>query len=135
MEDLTSAPDSEETKPVDLEAIVASLANAACFGPTFFASQLAPLVREHCPEPGEALPRVLLYLDRGDVLDVCHVIALAPRWVALAVFDHEERMSTEVVPYSAISRISMCTRPADGSARAIGFRQNHNPTLIGDTAP
>lgn len=119
---------------VDVQTVVEALAGAPCFGAAFFVKQLASLLREHCPEPAECLPRVLLHLDRGDVLDVCHVIALAPRWVALAVFDEDDRMSTELVPYATMTRIRICT-PREGAAtsRAIGFHQDRSPTVIGDT--
>lgn len=110
--------------------MLAALASAPCFGPSFFVSQLAPFVRDRCPSPEEGLPRVLIHLTGGELLDVCHVMALSPRWVALAVFDEDARMRTELVPYGSIARLAICAPRASADDRKVGFRQATGPTVI-----
>lgn len=103
------------------------------FGPMFFLRHLTAFVRERCPAPSEGLPAVLLHLMDGEVLDVCHVIGLAPDFVALAVNDTERdaesrEMRTEIVPYETIHRITVrSVRPAE---RHVGFVQERAPQVF-----
>lgn len=118
--------------PVDeSEPLVRLLAESRCpFGPRFFLSQLAAFVRERCPDPGE-LPRVDLWID-GEPHTICHVVAIAPRWLALAVWNGRgdtATMSLEIVPYELISRITI---GSISRAHAIGFAQVAPPTIIED---
>lgn len=106
--------------------------DARCpFGPAFFLSQLSDLIRDRCPEAAEALPLVELHLVDGTTLCVCHVMGLSPSWLALAVYDERSRdpeMRTELVPYSAILRVSI--RPGRPGAHRIGFEQGRQPALV-----
>ena len=96
------------------------------FGPSFFLAHLGAYVRDCCPDPREALPFVHLHLASGEVLDVCHVIGLTPRWVALAVYEAPSHaMRTELVPYEVITRIAISPGQAQGSH--IGFHQEAPP--------
>jgi hypothetical protein len=109
--------------------IARMLAENRCpFGPQFFLTQLSAFVRERCPDPDE-LPRVDLWIE-GEPRTVCHVITIAPRWLALAVWNgrgEHATMSTEIVPYETISRVTI-----GGSSRThgIGFQQLHAPMVI-----
>jgi hypothetical protein len=105
------------------------------FGPMFFLGQLGAFVRDRCASPGEGLPVVEIHLAEGEVLDLCHVIGVAPAWVALAVNDldaheGEPRMTTELVPYARIARVTV--RPCRSSAPEIGFVPHHIPELLRD---
>lgn len=98
------------------------------FGPRFFLAHLGAYVRDRCPDPGEALPFVHLHLASSEVLDVCHVIGLTPRWVALAVYEATSRaMRTELVPFESITRITISPGHAQGTH--IGFHQETPPAL------
>ena len=103
------------------------------FGPRFFIGHLMAFVRERCPDPAEGLPVVLLHLMDGEVLDVCHVMGLAPDFVALAVRDNEREaesraMRTELLPYESIHRITVRTgRPAQAH---VGFAHGQVPRVI-----
>jgi len=105
------------------------------FGPQFFLEQLAAFVRDRCPDPGEQLPRVdLWYL--GEPLAVCHVVAVAPSWVAVAVRDrhaHDADMRTELIPYETISRVTIGA-PVSRS-RGVGFDCAHRPEIVEDAQP
>ena len=103
------------------------------FGPLFFLGHLKAFVRDRCPDPSEARPVVRLHLIGGDVLDVCHVIGLAPGFAALAVYeDGGRRMRTEIVPYIAIVRVTIS---ADRRESEIGFGQTQPPAILSDTGP
>lgn len=102
------------------------------FGPQFFIEQLAAFVRDRCPDPGEQLPRVDLWYA-GEPLAICHVIAVAPSWVALAVRDrhaHDAEMRTELIPYEMINRVTIGA-PVSRS-RGIGFDCAHRPAIVED---
>lgn len=105
------------------------LAESRCpFGPRFFLSQLAPFVRDRCPGPNE-LPRVDLWID-GETHTICHVVAIAPRWLALAVWNgrgENATMSLEIVPYELISRVTI---GAVSRTQAIGFAQAAPPAIL-----
>ncbi len=123
-----------EKVPQDEEAVRAAIAQLDArfpFGPGFFLGQLGSFVRDRCPDPAEGLPHVEVHLIGGEVLDVCHVMGIAPRWVALAVFDTEEsraaEMRTELVPFEAIVRVSV--RGGRGGSARVGFRQDSVPSV------
>jgi hypothetical protein len=110
------------------EALVALAELQAPFGPNFFIRHLRAFARERCPDPSERLPAVQLHLTSGEVLDLCHVIGLAPAWIALAVHETDRPsgaplMRTELVPYANIHRVTIkSVRRAEGH---IGFDHGH----------
>lgn len=104
---------------------------ASTFGPSFFLGHLGRFVRDHCPDPNENLPVVQVHLATGEVLDICHIVGVSPRWAMLAVRDsasHADGMAIELVSYELIQRVSIRTRRA-GSA-SIGFSQIVAPEII-----
>jgi len=107
-----------------------------CFGPTFFLSHLGAFVRASCPSPGERIGVVDVHLLGGEVLEVCHVVSLAPGWVALATFEGGrgagEVMRTELAPYALITRVSVRSE-ARASGR-IGFEQENAPQVYAQGA-
>ena len=119
-------------------ATLAELVAERCpFGPGFFATQLGGLVRERCPDPAEHIPSVELHLAEGTVLDVCHVIGLAPTWVALAVYEDRKRshdaMRTELVAYATILRVTI--RAGRSQDPPIGFQQDRSPAMLDACTP
>ena len=116
-------------EPAELSAL---LRPDVPFGPAFLLTQLAAFVRDRCPAPTEALPHVHIHLAGGEVLELCHVIALAPRWAAFAIIDASEDegvrpMRTELVPYELLVRITVRASPGRGGH--IGFHQVSPPTV------
>jgi hypothetical protein len=111
-----------------------AITTTAPFGPGFFLGQLGAFARARCPDPAEALPLVELHLATGEVLDLCHVMGLAPAFVALAVRDGprsgtgEARMRTDLVPYSLITRVTI--RPASAAGTHVGFDVHHAPDIL-----
>ena len=79
-------PDAEPEAAAAESAEAPALALLAkqAFGPTFFRAQLASFARDRCPAPDERLPVVELHLQGGEIVEICHVIGVAPGWVALA---------------------------------------------------
>ena len=106
-------------------------ATSVPFGPGFFLGQLGAFARERCPDPGEALPVVELHLVTGEVLDLCHIMGLAPAFVALAVREGprggsgEAPMRTELVPYGLVSRVTIRSVRATGAH--VGFDLHCEP--------
>lgn len=99
------------------------------FGASFFLTQLGAFVQESCSvSPG--LPLVQIHLIGGEVLDLCHVIAIAPGWIALAVHDAagEREVRTELVPYALVMRVTI--RPSQEGSR-IGFDAARTPEILG----
>lgn len=124
----------------DDEPTTAGLVSRAPFGPGFFLGQLRAFARDRCPDPGELLPSVELHLATGEILDLCHVMGLAPAFVALAV--REARggsgadgapMRTELVPYAFITRVTI--RPVRGTGPHVGFSQGHAPEVLPQARP
>lgn len=101
------------------------------FGPEFFLEHLRAFARDHCPDPAEGLPRVLVHLVSGEQLELCHVIGLAPGFVALAVRESaadSHVMRTELVPYACLARLTI--RPSADETKQVGFNTEHAPRLI-----
>lgn len=124
-----AAPDEDVVR-----AMLAAIDARVPFGPGFFMTQLRAFVRDRCPDPTEALPTVELTLESGEICDVCHVIGIAPHWVALAVREpragDEHAMRTELVPYATIRRVTI--RPTAAGSGSIGFDRDHGPVVVGD---
>lgn len=112
--------------------------DARCpFGPLFFVSQLRGFIRNRCPDPRIRLPVLELHLADGQSLDVCHVVAIAPAWVAVAVYECSpsggaRKMRTEIVPYGMIARITVSTERSSG--HPLGFDADHAATVVAESA-
>lgn len=111
-----------------IAAALEAMSRGVPFGPAFFAHELGALIRDRCPDPAVALPRVLLHVAGGDVLQVVHIIAVTPRWVALAVHD-EDHGRTEVVQYGIIARVTIEAVAPSAHGGGIGFRQEKTPEV------
>ena len=66
------------------------------------------------------------------------MIGVAPLWIALAVYDRptsgdRRTMRTELVPYAAVVRISVCGTASDN--QQIGFNMDAAPPAIGAGEP
>lgn len=126
MSDTQSTNDPEAVDPNAVADLLAKLTAREVFGPPFFIHHLGAYARDQCPDPSEGLPFVHLHLMDGTVLDLCHVLGLTPRWVALAVYEGgagsvHPRMRTELVPYEQIIRVSISA--GAGQTGHMGFRQ------------
>ena len=129
----STASDKPKEKAAEAPRELIESDEVCSFGPTFFLRQLRAFIRDRCPDPADALPSVQLHLAEGDVLDVCHVIGIAPRWLALAAVETDRpasapTMRTEIIPYALISRITVRScRPEPGH---VGFEANHGPAIL-----
>lgn len=114
-------------------ALIEEIDARCVFGPVFFLTQLRGFVRDRCPDAAEIMPVVELHLHSGESLDICHVIGIAPRCGALAVYEEDEStgsraMRTELVPYESIVRVTIRTvRP---TSPHMGFNRAHTPTVM-----
>lgn len=125
-----SGPASDD----ELRTMFAAIDARVPFGPGFFTTQLRAFVRDRCPDRTEALPIVELTLESGEICDVCHIIGIAPYWVALAAREpragDERVMRTELVPYATIRRVTI--RPAAAGSGGIGFDRDHATVVVRD---
>jgi hypothetical protein len=92
------------------------------FGPPFF-HQVLPGMVKACPCGERQEPSCVVHLGDGQTLDVLEVVAIAHRFVVLAVFegsgeDGVERtpddVGIEAVPYDLILRVSVRRTEARG---------------------
>lgn len=127
--DITTA---EHPPPADEHAIARLLDTVRCpFGPRFFLERLAGFVRDRCPDASERMPRLELWIAGSEPIRICHVIALAPQWVAVAAAGRDGEMRTEIVPYELITRVTIAAAPRE---RGIGFDQARRPLVLVDGA-
>lgn len=89
--------------------------NGATFGPEFFGAVLPRMVSA-CPCPEDREPVCIVHLADGSDLDVVEVLAVADRFVLLAVFEGtgedgvartEDDVGVEAVPYELVLRVSV----------------------------
>ena len=116
-----------------IHTLLATVNASQPFGPTFFLSHLRGLVRDHCPSPGE-LPRVDVHLHDGELLHVCHVVGLAPLFVAIAVAEpsHPTSMRLEMIPYDTIRRVTLSSSGRE--REGVGFEVDRRPAIIAQPA-
>jgi hypothetical protein len=117
---------------------VAEAIDTATFGKEFFSRHLRGFIRDRCPELAEAVPVLELDLHDGQRLDVCHVMGLAPAWVALAAHDEAASsgarvMQTVLVPYGSIVRVTI--RAVRRESGRVGFVQDQAPAFVDTAAP
>ena len=130
------ASDGPADEPAEVrDAAIAAFSERWPFGPVFFLGQLGAFVRDKCPAPCEGLPVVEIHLAEGEVLDLCHVMGVAPTWVALAVNelnarDDEPRMRTELVPYARIVQVTV--RSCRSGKPDIGFSDERARRIFED---
>jgi hypothetical protein len=125
-------PQPREAGETKLRALAEMLDAQYPFGPLFFATQLRAFIRDRCPDPRSGLPELELHLADGQALNVCHIMVIAPAWIAIAVDERSpsqgtRRMRTEIVPYAMIARISISTDRASGGQ--LGFDVNRTPVI------
>ncbi len=103
------------------------------FGAMFFLRQLGSFARDRCPDPAEGLPVVHLHLADGEILDICHIIGVAPTWLVLAVNEFEgtsggPTMRTEFIPYAMVQRVTI--RPGHVGGHRVGFDLGRRADLV-----
>jgi hypothetical protein len=132
----TPAEPSEAAPETAPDALGAT--SNAPFSPAFFLGQLRAFARECCPSHLEPLPSVSLHLATGEVLGLCHVMGLAPSFVALAVHDEARgggatsmAMRTELVPYALITRVTI--QPRRDADAHVGFDAGFEPRRLAQT--
>lgn len=132
-------PDSEATADhEEAESTAWLLDRRWPFGAMFFLRQLGSFARDRCPDPAEGLPVVHLHLADGEILDICHIIGVAPNWLVLAVNESEgsssaPAMRTEFVPYGMVHRVTI--RAGRVGGHHVGFDLGRRVDLIpGPTA-
>lgn len=131
VETVIVVPEDEQLIDKQLVENLLRATTRVAFGPAFFVEQLAAFLRDHCPAPAERLPHVELVLASGDAISICHVIAVGPRWCAVAarVHDgHAAEMHVELVPYEMIVRVTI--GPPVARSRGIGFDQCAPPIVV-----
>lgn len=122
-----------QTASDHLDAIVQAIEAQCPFGPTFFYTQLRGFVRDGCPEASENWPTVELRLRSGECIQICHIIGVAPLYVALAVYEDDKAddppaMRTELLPFDQIERVTV--RPMQHKSPGFGFNVARVPSLV-----
>ena len=93
------------------------------FDASFFTTVLPDRVRTECEARPEMVPVVRFRLGDGVTLDVCHVIHLAERWMAVAYFSDAEKcedMDVAFVPYDTVTRVHLSLHHPQ--SRNLGFQ-------------
>jgi hypothetical protein len=130
MAEIETRSDDQAEKMEDPAAF--NRADRMCpFGPSFFLGHLGRFVRDHCPDTTEKLPAVQVRLADGEILNLCHIIGVSPRWVMLAVRNtasHSDGMAIELVPFERIMGVRIGTPHAEGTF--VGFAQSQAPRII-----
>lgn len=128
---MSEVHDTDEGNRLAAAAAFAKADQTTMFGPSFFLGQLSRFVRDHCPPQQDHLPMVEIRLADGQILDLCHIVGVSPRWVLLAVRDsavHQHDMAIEIVPFEMVRGVRICPRHADGGT--VGFSQTHEATIM-----
>lgn len=88
----------------------------------FYAQVLNDLMLKECrARPGQ-VPVVHLHLGDNSIVDVCHIVQLAPAWICVAFYRDPEScddMDFAFLPYGLVSRLTVSFHPAE--SRKLGF--------------
>jgi hypothetical protein len=92
------------------------------FDAPFYLAVLPDAVRQQCQVNPEHVPVVELHLGDGTTLDLCHIVPLAPTWLAVAFFrspGESDEVEQALLPYPLVQWITLSVRPL--RVRHIGF--------------
>lgn len=92
------------------------------FDAAFYTTVFPQLVQKECRRQADKVPVVEFRLGDGSGLDVCHILQLADRWLAVAFFrDPEtcEDMDIAFLPYELVVRITVSLH--NPQSRRLGF--------------
>ena len=95
------------------------------FDGEFYRQVLPDRVGQQCQGRKDVVPVVLLHLNNGQVLDLCHIAHTDKEWFSVLYFrDIEtcEDMDAAIMPYELVSFITIST--AEASKRKLGFALN-----------
>jgi hypothetical protein len=102
----------------------------------FFTEAFPSLVQEECKGRPDHVPVVHLHLSDGSLLDVCHILHLAPAWISVAFYRDAgscEDMDFAFLPYGLISRVELSFH--DPQSRRLGFRIESEPQTVASSLP
>jgi cell wall assembly regulator SMI1 len=105
------------------------------FDREFFGAILPEHVRRSLAAHDDKTAIVEVHLGDRTVLDLCHVVRLDDKWVALAHYcrdDPHDDVDIAFVPYATIVRVSLTLR--SNAERDMGF-QMHSEPAGGTAAP
>ena len=92
------------------------------FEPAFYQNVLPDRVRQVCSERPSHVPVVEFRLADGTTLDVCHIVHLADKWLAVAYFRDSsayQDMDIAFLGYEMVLRVMLSLH--DPRARRLGF--------------
>lgn len=98
------------------------------FDPGFYQTVLPDRVGQQCAMQSGHVPVVEFRLADGTVLDVCHIVHLADKWLAVAYFRDAsacQDMDLAFFGYEMVTRV-MLSMHAPGS-RSLGFQLDRQP--------
>jgi len=108
------------------------------FDGQFYQAMLPDAVKQQCQMNPGHVPVVELHLGDGITLDLCHIVALAPMWFAVAYFRNPtegDEVEQAFLPYPLVQWISLSAHPPH--VRHIGFDVERSvaATQLGPVAP
>ena len=92
------------------------------FEPSFYQTVLPDRVRQECGQRPDHVPVVEFRLAGGTTLDVCHIVHLADKWLAVAYFRDSsacQDMDIAFLGYEMVLRVMLSLH--DPRARRLGF--------------
>jgi hypothetical protein len=92
------------------------------FEPNFYQTVLPDRVRQECAQRPSHVPVVEFRLADGITLDVCHIVHLADKWLAVAYFRDSsacQDMDIAFLGYEMVLRVMLSLH--DPRARRLGF--------------
>ena len=108
---------------------------AQVFDAAFYTTVFLDLVRKECRRQADKVPVVEFRLGDGGGLDVCHILQLSDRWLAVAFFRDPEAcddMDVAFLPYELVVRITVSLH--NPQSRRLGFTVTE-PAKVATTDP
>ena len=92
------------------------------FDPGFYQTVLPDRVKQQCAMQSGHVPVVEFRLADGTALDVCHIVHLADKWLAVAYFRDAsacQEMDLAFFGYEMVARVTLSMH--DPRSRRLGF--------------
>ena len=101
------------------------------FDSAFYTTVFPQLVQQECRRQAEKVAVVELLLGDGGTLDICHVLQLADKWLAVAFFRDPktcEDMDMAFLPYELVARVTVSFHSPQ--TRKLGFSVEGGPATL-----
>ncbi len=106
------------------------------FDAAFYSTVLPERVMAECRARPDDVPVVVLHLANGKTLDLCHIVHLGERWLAVQHFRDSEActdMDVAFLPYELVAMVTVSLHHPSSRRAGFTMRAESGPAVRSET--